>query len=288
MRKMNLQMFAEAGAPAVTEGAADAGTTGEAGQDAAGTGRGQETDGQVDNAVEGRKTFDELIKGDYKKDFDDRVHRILSRKSEEIRNQRERLDSMGPVMELVANRYNIDVTDVAAMQKALLADNSHLETEAVERGMTVEQLQNLKRIEHENKILRDTVERNRQQTESDRIYNEWMDQAEGLKEVYPDFDFIVEAQNDSFAKLLRNGVDVRTAYEVIHKDDIIQGAMAATAQKVKESVTNDIRANGNRAPENGTQGQAPAGFSVNDIRKMTKAQRKELAKRSARGERITF
>ena len=84
MRKMNLQMFAEAGAPAVTEGAADAGTTGEAGQDAAGTGRGQETDGQVDNAVEGRKTFDELIKGDYKKDFDDRVHRILSRKSEEM------------------------------------------------------------------------------------------------------------------------------------------------------------------------------------------------------------
>lgn len=289
MKKINLQLFAEAAGEGTAAGTAQgtAEGTGEATLDAAGDGRSQEADSsEQDDTADERTPFEELIKGDYKKDFEDKVHKIIGKRSAEIKSARERIDSMSPIMDLLASKYGVDASDIASLEKAIIADNHHLEEEAVERGMTVEQLRNLKQIEHENKILRDTIERNKQQTESDRIYNEWMEQAEGLKEIYPDFDFVVEAANDSFARLLRNGVDVRTAYEVIHKDEIIQGAMAVTAQKVKESVSNDIRANGNRAAENGTKGQSSAAFTVNDIKNMTRAQRQELAKRAARGEKI--
>lgn len=60
--------------------------------------------------------------------------------------------------------------------------------------------------------------------------------------------------------LLRSGVDARTAYEVVHKDEIIGGAMQYTAQRVQEKVVNDIRARGMRPPENGGSGhRAPRG-----------------------------
>lgn len=290
MKKLKLQLFAEGSGASASTGTVAEGT-GENSQDAADNTTGRDSEGSVvqdDTADNNRPSFEDLIKGEYKQDFDDKIHAIIRKKTAEIKSQRERLESMNPILDLLSSKYGIDATDLGSIEKAILSDNAYLEEEAVERGMSVDQLRLLKQTEHENKILKDTIERNRKQTETDRIYNEWMNQAESLKETYPNFDFMVEAQNNDFAQLLRNGIDVRTAYEVIHKDEIIQGAMAVTAQKVKESVTNDIRANGNRPSENGTSNQSAAGFTIDKIKKLTKAERKSLGERAARGERITF
>lgn len=87
--------------------------------------------------------------------------------------------------------------------------------------------------------------------------------------------------------MLRNGIDVKTAYEVVHKDEIIQGAMAVIARNVKEKVTDNIRANGRRATENGISSQAGIVFKT-DVNSLTKADREEIDRRVARGERIKF
>lgn len=293
IKKINLQLFAE-GATGASEGS----SSGEASQAAAETGR-KDTQvvygKQVDTAEEGtnepkapeKKTFEELIKGDYKKDFDDRVHQIIGKKTATIKSMQEQYDKISPVLELISRKYGIDASDIESLTSAIESDNTYYEEEAIERGMSVEQLRQLKQIERENEILKQTIERNKQQTESDRIYNEWMDQAESLKEIYPGFDFMTEAENNDFAQLLRNGIDVKTAYEVIHKDEIIQGAMAVTAQKVKEKVTNDIRANGNRASENGTSSQASVVYKK-DVNSLSREDRRAIEKLVARGEKISF
>lgn len=87
--------------------------------------------------------------------------------------------------------------------------------------------------------------------------------------------------------LLRNGIDVKTAYEVVHKDEIIQGAMAVTARKVRERVIDNIRAYGRRATENGISSQAGIVFKT-DINSLTKAGREEIDRKVARGEKIKF
>ena len=86
---------------------------------------------------------------------------------------------------------------------------------------------------------------------ADRLYQSWMNQAEQIKGVYPSFTLEAEMQNPRFTDLLRNGIDLRTAYEVLHKDEIIPAAMQFTAQNVEQKLTNKIMANGARPTENG-------------------------------------
>ena len=114
-----------------------------------------------------------------------------------------------------------------------------------------------------------------------------MEQAESAKQVYPSFDLRAEMQNPKFVDLLRSNIDVRTAYEVIHKDDIIAGAMQFTAKKVEQNITNKIIANGARPSENGNSSQG-ASVTKSDVSALTKADRAEIARRVARGEKISF
>ncbi len=87
--------------------------------------------------------------------------------------------------------------------------------------------------------------------------------------------------------MLRAGVDVKTAYEVIHMDDIKTTVAQAAGKQAETNVTNNIRAKGQRPAEAGAA--SPAGIIVkNDVHALTPSDRKEIARRVARGEKISF
>ena len=159
------------------------------------------------------------------------------------------------------------------------------EQEALEKGMTVEQLKRISRLENENEQLRASVEQHRQREEADRIYKDWIEQGEELKDTYPDFDLNTEIAHEDFAGLLRSGINVKTAYEVAHHDEIMQGAMQVTAQKVKEKVVNDIRANGSR-PRESAAGNNPGSVVKQDPNKWSREDIREVMRRVERGEKI--
>ena len=96
-------------------------------------------------------------------------------------------------------------------------------------------------------------------------------------------------QNKDFFGLLTRGIDVKTAYQVIHQDEIVQSAISTatqrTAQAVQQQTVNNIRSKGLRPDE--SAGSSQAGFTFKaDPHKWTKADREEIAKRVARGEKI--
>lgn len=235
--------------------------------------------------------FEELIKGEYKEDFDkyfqERFNaRFKAQKQEQdiIRSQNE---EMGNIIDMLSAKYGIDAHDSKALQKAIEDDNSYFEKEAEQKGMTVEQLKNFRKMEFENSKLVRQMQEHKQQEEIRRNMEEWGRQAEAVKAIYPNFDFSVETQNPEFRALITRNVPVQTAYEVIHKDEIIGGAMQYTAQQVAQKVSNNIRQRSNRPVENGMA--AGSGITTKtDVRSLTKADREEIARRAARGERITF
>ena len=103
--------------------------------------------------------------------------------------------------------------------------------------------------------------------------------------LYPGFDLEKESKNPQFLSMLRAGVPVQTAYEVIHMDDIKAGVAQTTARRTEKQVVDGIRAKGSRPPENGTSSQSA--FTVkDDPSKWTKQDRAEIARRVARGETI--
>lgn len=121
----------------------------------------------------------------------------------------------------------------------------------------------------------------------DSVLAKWNEQAEQLKAVYPDFDLETEAANADFAQLLGNGVDMRLAYEVIHRDELTEQSMRYAVQRTEKRVADSVRANGRRPAEGAGKGGAAAAIET-DVSKMTKQQMEDLERRARRGERITL
>ena len=87
--------------------------------------------------------------------------------------------------------------------------------------------------------------------------------------------------------MLRAGVPVQHAYEVVHMDQIKAGVAAMQAKATEKQVVDGIRAKGARPQENGTTSQG-AFIVKDDVSKLSKRDRAEIIRRAARGEHIEF
>jgi hypothetical protein len=242
----------------------------------------------VENPTEDRNAkFEALIKGEYKDLYDARVSDTVQKRLKSTKETVERYEALSPTIEALAKKYGVDPTDIKALNKAIEDDDSYYEQEALEKGITVEQLKEIRKMEKENAELKKQMEEKNREANAKKIYATWMEQADKAKQIYPSFDLRAEMQNPKFVDLLKSNIDVRTAYEVIHKDDIIAGAMQFTAKKVEQNITNKIIANGARPSENGNSSQG-ASVTKSDVSTLTKADRAEIARRVARGEKISF
>jgi len=230
--------------------------------------------------------FEALIKGEYKDLYDQRVQDTIQKRLKGQAETVNRYNALSPVLEMLGQKYGVDANDAEALSKAIEEDSSFYEDEAIERGMSVEQLKEIKKMERENRELKAQMDRERNQQQVDQILMKWHEDSENLKTVYPDFDFDREMQtNEQFSRLLQSNIDVRTAYEVTHLNDIIPAAMNFTAQKVEEKVTNKIRAGQNR-PQEGAMGNRSPVVVKSDPSKYTKADMQEIFRRVGNGERI--
>lgn len=258
---------------------------GEEAQDAAA--REPETLVTTRSAEERAAEFENLIKGDYKDLFDSRVQNIVQNRLKSSKAAEERLNRLQPVLDILSSKYGVDAANVEALSKAVESDSSYWEDEAAREGMTVEQVKELHRMRRENEEFRRAQDEMERQRGIQQIQAKWNQESEETRRFYPGFDFEAETQNGDFVDLLKAGVNVRTAYEVVHKDEIIGGAMQYTAQEVKQKVVNDIRARGNRPAENGIFSQAGV-VTKKDVNSLTRRDREEIERRVMRGERISF
>ena len=267
-----LNLFGEGGAAAGGEGGTG---VAEGVQDAA-----QATEVQtLDRAAK----FKELIKGEYKDEFQRMMQDNLNRRFKETDELRRQNEAVRPLLELMAGKYGVQ----EAIREAAEADDGYYEEEAAEKGLTVEQLKRFKAMERENAQLKEAAQERERVERANQVQARWAKESEDTKAIYSGFDFTTEAQNPQFANLLKAGVDVRTAYEVTHHDDIISGAMQFAVQQTQEKTVKDIRTRGLR-PDEGALGARSAGDGHMDVSKLTRQQRAELAKRALRGEHVTF
>lgn len=312
MDGLTLMMFAEGAAAAGATGAGAAGATGADAADAAvkpgkadlsAVVYGKEaeapkaeeaqSDAQPDVKREGEAPdraaqFEKRIRGEDKDLFDARVQAIIDQRFKETKALQERTAKLNPALELLSKKYGIDATDADKLAAAIESDDSYFEDEAVQRGMTVKELKEVKALERENAKLR-AAETERVNAEKIAGYKAEIDkQVRTTAQLYPGFDFDQERMNPGFDRLLRAGVDVKTAYEVTHKDEIVGGAMRYAAAEVQKKTVDDIRARGQRPAENGLGAQAPSLVRKADVNSFTREDRDEIARRAARGERIVL
>ena len=304
--KLDLQLFADGGAGAGDGGTGAEGTEGVTAAAALPQQKGVKNplanvkygiqEGDIPAAGEQAQTatpnreaaFEQLIKGEYKDLYDAKIQDTIQKRLKGSKETVDKYNALTPTLELLARKYGVkDAGDIEALTKAIEADDSYFEEEALEKGITVEQLKEIKKMERENADLRRQMQEQKTQEQAEKLYASWIQQAEEAKKVYPSFDIQAEMGNPKFVDLLRSNIDVRTAYEVVHKDDIISGAMQFTAQQVEKKLTNKIMAGGSRPSENGMSSQSAAVVKSN-VSQLSKEDRAEIIRRVQRGERIRF
>ncbi len=301
---VGLQLFAE-GASGADGGTAAEGAEGvnaaAPGQQDTGVENSTDTNGaaaadpeQQQQVTDPTEAFDALIKGQYKDQYNAKVKDMLDKRLKGVHQQLQSYEAGQPVFDILAQKYGVEPTDYEGIAEAIKKDTSLVEAEALERGMDVQDYIKIRNIEMENVSMRRQMEQQRQQQaeqqrqlQASEQVNKWNQQAEQAKQVYPGLNLQKEIANPDFSRLLRSGVDVRTAYEVIHKDEIMQGAMQYAAQRAAKSVTDNVIAGAARPAENGTSAQGAVSAKV-DPSKLSEKEFQLYLERVARGERITF
>ena len=196
--------------------------------------------------------FDRLIRGQFKDQYNARVQDIVRKR---LKSQEKTLEQYRTLESTVAKQYGIQAKDPQALSQAIEAQQLSRESQ--------------------------------RSAQAKGQYEQWMWQAQQAKKLYPNLDLNREVRNPRFMRFLHSGVDVGDAYLLAHRDEIIPAAMQFAAQTVEKKISNKIIANGARPTENGMSSQASA-VVKSDVSQLSRADRDEIRRRVARGEKISF
>lgn len=291
----NLQLFAEGG-----DGGASAAPAGDAGTGAAGPGVTTPAAGVQEQQAQPAKTpeeeFEELIAGDkFKNIFQKRVNGIVTNrlkgKESTIRSMQTSLERANGLLRTVGSRaygMNFDedgAVDYDAFQTHVDADRDMIAKAAATAGLSEDAY--LERERYKGQIAALTAEKQEQANRA--FYDRIVQQAEAAKADYPSLDLMKEMDNPAFATLIRNGFNVKNAYESVHFADIMAAKNAEAARAAELRLSSTIQAQGGRPVENGVQRQAASNGSVDlNPRKWSKEYREQIKRDTRRGHPPTF
>lgn len=250
---------------------------------------------EVDTAVEGDTppSFDELIESnpEYQEALGQRIQESINKRFKNQKDLQGKLDRMKPGLDILAQKYGLEATengyDYESLMQKVMDDDKLYEEEAFARGMNVSDYKTMKQLEIENNQLKAMQQAQAQEDANREAFEKIFQEGEKLKELYPSFELDAELSNPAFGRLLSNGIDVKTAFEVIHKDEILAGGMEYAVKTTKEKISKSIQS-GTRPQENGLSSQSATSPGDIDLSKLTLAQIREFTARAQAGERITF
>ncbi len=297
--KLNIQFFGEGAGTGASAGTGAEGSGAETGSiDLASQGSANNGDnvdvtepqGETAKTPQQRQEdFEALIRGEYREEFQKRTQRIIDKRFKQQGELENTLKSHDELLTVLAQKYGVDSRDAKAIMDAINKDDSFYEQEALDKGLSVKQLKEIKQLERDNASLRKAQEEAESKRHTDQIYSEWLNESEELKNKYglDSFNLESEIQNPEFIKLLAGGISLESAYKAIHFDDMVGGAMAHTAATVKEKMANNIASRSGRPAENGVSSQSTSNFKT-DVNKMTKADRAKIMREVQKGANVVL
>lgn len=189
------------------------------------------------------------------------------------------------VVDLLMARYGTQ--DLGQLQEAINKDTSWLQSYADGRGISVQQAREQIALQAEVDAMRRQSAAEEGERRAQAQMELWSSQAQEVQAVYPEFDLQAAAQSEDFIGMLKSGVNMRTAYEVINMTAIKTAIAERAAKDAEARLTASIQANGARPVEGGTRGQ-PGATVKKDPSKMTYDEMDDIMARAARGERVTL
>lgn len=250
--------------------------------------------GSTDEKQEKRQTqrerklqFRQMVDGEFKDLYLAEMQRVIDRRFKDHKELQERLESQQTILDSLLSRYHIPDGDLGKLQEALDGDHAYWETAADEAGMTVEQYRQMQKLQQENLRLRSVQMNQQAQEQSRQQVQQWLQEAEALKEDYPEFDLGQFIQSPQNLEYLKHHVPLRMVYEYANREQIQAEVAAKAAQQTERSVVEGIRSKGARPRENGATAQ-PGTVIKSNVDELTYDDIDDIIRRVQRGERISF
>ena len=205
----------------------------------------------------GEEGFEGLINGKYKKEFSEKVQSIIDKRFKKTKELEAFYEGASPVINGLYEKFGLESGDFSGLESALGKENGVNENDGSKNA------------------------------ESDEMRSLVL-QGEGLKELYPDFDIRKElCESELFFKLVKNGISVKDAFETVHKDELISGAMEYTAHALKEQLAKGREERAARPLENGLL-QSGAAVTALDVNALTKNDIINILKQVEKGAKVQF
>lgn len=227
-----------------------------------------------------KQFFDTEVQGIIKKRLGD--HKKLETDYNDIKSKYEERSG---IFELLSERFGVD--DPKLLAKAI--EDDIIQKNAVEKNIDPDKFRQertkdkeYKELQKQLKAFQEKDQRYQQQVAAQKKIQAWEQEAEQLKEAYPDFNLKDWSKNDEFKSLLKSGVSMKKAYEAADLDNIKK----RVSQQTEKNTADSIRA-GKRVKENAT-GQTSTSSIKKSPSEMTSAEIKDIERRVLNGESISF
>ena len=215
--------------------------------------------------------FSQLVNGKFKEQFTKKTQAIIDKRFKQTKELEAYKSRVSPIVEKLMEKYGL-----SEGEESKLFENLDFGVE-----------ENTGNIDSDAENTEDEFYEARRENLRERVSG-WIKESEEIKTLYPDFDLRNELRTQKlFSQLLLGGVPLRAAYETVHKDEILSGAMAYTANAVREQVVKGIQTKGIRPLENALSSENAVITSV-DVNSLTTKDILKIIKKVENGARIQF
>ena len=233
--------------------------------------------------------WNEAKKGEFAEFYGRDVQAAIRDRFKNAQDQQEQLDRLEPMLAVLRERAGVESNDDLIAQ--VLDDDSLYEEAANEAGMTTEAYKEFAKAQAQ---IEQYQQAEAEREENQRIYNHFgylQQQAEAMRQMYPDFNLEKELQNPQFLRLTSPDVNisVEDAYYAVHHKELAPQMMAYGMQRARTQMGQTLQAQRTRPVEGAmsAQGQPAAEVKI-DPRHMTRAEREEIKRQVRLGRRVSF
>ena len=289
--KFNLQLFAEGGDGASSEGSGDSTSTGEA----LPFGIPDRARGAYDEAVKKmaskqsmettveqptetatkptKVSYADLIESDdYKEEHNAYMKKAIGDRLKKYKGVEAENAKMKTMLMDVANKYGTDVNDANFLDnlgKAISEDDSYYEKYAIEHDLSPTDARKVvtleRRIAEQDRMKAEAE----QKAQMEANFNALRTNAEKTKALYPNFNLDAAMQDERFMRMcfVTNG-DTTAAYRATHFDEITSGMVSRATEEARNMTAQAVKSNQNRPVEAGLSSHASANITT-DFRNMS-------------------
>ena len=193
-------------------------------------------------------------------------------------------DDLSPLFQ----NYGLKAGDFEGLKNAVANDDAFFQAGAERAGLDVDHYKEMLKLKADSERLSQIDEAYRHEQQKQAMYQQWEAEASDLQQAFPAFDLGLEIENNErFARLIDNGVDVHTAFLSTHMDEILNGNNAYAQRTATQNVLNTIQQRASR-PMEGALRHSPATQRKADPSSLSNEDLDEINRRVANGEEISF